>query len=181
MIAPPRRLSLHDQAWIAAFLIAGLLGTGYLLLFDGAFRRAEPAALPPSPGLGIAFCVMPVALAVIPPALGGRLLTPSRKARLLAARGDLHGALEAYHRQIALINRFPVVDRMRALFFITSNTGSFREDLFIDMAHLHLLLNDLPRATACLWRCLRCNPHNDEALALLDQIGRIPQDGIKGW
>lgn len=181
MIAPPRRLSLRDQAWIAAFVIACLLVTGYFLLFGGALSHVDPTDLPPNPGLGIVFCMMPLSLAAIPPALGRRLFASSRMARQMIARGDLYGALDAYRRQIALLNRFPVVDRMRALFCITSNPHSFREDLFIDMAHLHMLLNDLPRATACLWRCLRCNPHNEEALALLDQIGRIPQDGIKGW
>jgi hypothetical protein len=125
---------------------------------------------------------LPLAAILTPAFLSWLMLHPYRQARGYEHRGEYKLALAKYQRQLTLLNQFPWLDGMYRIFRYDRRPYTLRELLLLDIAELQFRLHQPELAVNALWRCLGFNPHNTDALDLLEHIRTTASEHrIIGW
>ncbi len=97
-------------------------------------------------------------------------LRPSMEGTKHLQANDLAAAEAAFERQIAILKRHPLVDRLRLVLFADTSCYSISETMWLNLAYVYMTRRDIKKGRRAYERALEINPANGVALAGLNFI-----------
>ncbi len=98
------------------------------------------------------------------------LLKPHKQGLKLTFAGEYQAAIASHETSLRFFERYPWIDRFRALTLMTPSAFSFAEMALLNMAYCYGQLGDIEAAKAFYQQTLNQYPDNEVAAAALNLI-----------